>query len=180
MGNQIAKRGARRRSSPFIDAEHTPRAPPRGPGEPGRAPALGPRAGSSRIEWVAVSRPRLLLVDDDPDVRLIAEVSLEDRFEVVSVTSAEELLARVEELAPDVVLLDVMLPGDDGPTALRKLRERMEAPPPVVFLTARVLPDELSRWTSLGALGIIRKPFDPLSLPTEVLRLLDAREEPAP
>ncbi|HJL05081.1 MAG TPA: response regulator [Polyangiaceae bacterium LLY-WYZ-15_(1-7)] len=127
-----------------------------------------------------MSRPRLLLVDDDPDVRLIAEVSLEDRFEVVSVTSAEELLARVEELAPDVVLLDVMLPGDDGPTALRKLRERMEAPPPVVFLTARVLPDELSRWTSLGALGIIRKPFDPLSLPTEVLRLLDAREEPAP
>ena len=99
---------------------------------------------------------------------------------MVSVTSAEELLARVEELAPDVVLLDVMLPGDDGPTALRKLRERMEAPPPVVFLTARVLPDELSRWTSLGALGIIRKPFDPLSLPTEVLRLLDAREEPAP
>ena len=127
-----------------------------------------------------MGKQRILLVDDDPDVRLIAEVSLEDRFEVVSVTSAEELLARVEELAPDVVLLDVMLPGDDGPTALRKLRERMEAPPPVVFLTARVLPDELSRWTSLGALGIIRKPFDPLSLPTEVLRLLGAREEPAP
>ena len=80
---------------------------------------------------------------------------------------------------PDVVLMDVMMPGLDGPATLRQMRASAEmAKTPVIFLTAKVLPSEVAHFLQLGAIGVIRKPFDPLTLGDEVLALWAAAEAP--
>lgn len=119
---------------------------------------------------------RVLVVDDEPDIRVIAAMSLQmfGGLEVVTVGSGREALA-VAASAPgdagvaDVILLDVMMPELDGPETLRRLRELpATARTPIVFMTAKVLRDEVDRWLSLGAIGVICKPFDPTTLPAEL------------
>jgi len=120
-----------------------------------------------------VSRGRLLLVDDDDDIRAIARISLErvGGWDVVAAGSAGEAEAAAREAAPDVVLLDVMMPDVDGPATLERLRPLIGAAP-VVFLTAKTQPADLERLNSLGAAGVIAKPFDPMALPGEVAALV--------
>lgn len=78
-----------------------------------------------------------------------------------------------ERVAPDVILLDVMMPGLDGPTVFARLRERpVTARIPVIFMTAKVQTHELARYEALGAIGIIPKPFDPMTLADQVRRLV--------
>lgn len=113
----------------------------------------------------------VLLVDDEPDIRTIGAMSLRKvgKLEVSTAASGAEALALAKASPPDVILLDVMMPGMDGPETLRLLRDdAATANTPVVFMTAKVLRDEVDRWLSLGAIGIIRKPFDPLTLPNEL------------
>jgi two-component system, OmpR family, response regulator len=121
--------------------------------------------------------PRLLLVDDADDIRTIACLSLErvGGWTVVSVASGQAALDAISgEERFDAVLLDVMMPGMDGPTTLESLREGgLPAEVPVVFLTAKVQTAERQRLRSLGAAGVIAKPFDPLTLPGELERLLE-------
>jgi CheY-like chemotaxis protein len=119
----------------------------------------------------------VLLVDDDPSIRTVAEMSLGKigRFEVVVVGSGAEALVAVRAKRPDVILLDVMMPGMDGPTTLGRLRADAEtASIPVIFLTAKVQNPEVERYLALGATGVIPKPFDPMTLPGEVRRILAA------
>ena len=120
-----------------------------------------------------MSRGRLLLVDDDDDIRAIARISLErvGGWDVVAAGSAGEAEAAAREAAPDVVLLDVMMPDVDGPATLERLRPLIGAAP-VVFLTAKTQPADLERLNSLGAAGVIAKPFDPMALPGEVAALV--------
>jgi CheY-like chemotaxis protein len=113
----------------------------------------------------------ILLVEDDPDIQAVARLTLEalGGFEVHVCSSGDEALARGPAARPDLVLLDVMMPGMDGPTTLEAMRARPElAATPVVFMTAKVQPQEVARYLALGARGVITKPFDPVSLPAQV------------
>jgi CheY-like chemotaxis protein len=109
---------------------------------------------------------RLLLVDDEPDIRAIATMALErvGGHDVTAVGSAAEAVAAAERERPDAVLLDVMMPDVDGPVALERLRPVI-GEVPVIFLTAK---QDAERLRALGAAGVIAKPFDPLALADEV------------
>jgi CheY-like chemotaxis protein len=117
-----------------------------------------------------MSRPalaRILLVEDDPDIREIAEMALGavGGFEVFSCGTGGEALRRAAEFAPQLAVVDVMMPGMDGPGLMAALRARPDtAALPVVFMTAKVQPEEVARWRALGAAEVIAKPFDPMKL----------------
>lgn len=120
---------------------------------------------------------RILYVDDEPDIRAVAQMSLEavGGFTVALCASAEEALARAPAFAPDLILLDVMMPEMDGPATLAALRRLPEcAATPVVFLTAKVQSGEVKHLKSLGALDVVAKPFKPMTLP-QTLREIWAR-----
>lgn len=116
----------------------------------------------------------ILYVDDEPDIRLVASMALglDPSLRVDTADSGEQALALLPRLRPDLVILDVMMPGLDGPTTLA----RMRADPalrsiPVVFMTAKAMPEEQARYLSLGAAGVIPKPFDPMRLAGQVTDL---------
>ena len=118
---------------------------------------------------------RILHVDDEPDIREVVELSLglDPAFSVKSCASGGDALAAVDDWRPDLILCDVMMPVMDGPATLARLRERPEtARIPVVFMTARAQAREMEHFKSLGATGVIPKPFDPLTLAQFVRRQL--------
>ena len=120
---------------------------------------------------------KILLVDDDADIRLIAEISLSSLggWQVVQAASGAEALDLASRERPDLILLDVMMPGMDGPTTLEKLRELEDGQAtPVIFMTAKVQKAEIDRLLSLGVRGLIPKPFDPMALPDEIRGILGA------
>jgi two-component system OmpR family response regulator len=117
----------------------------------------------------------MLLVDDEPDIRRIAEVSLSmiGGWSVICACSGEEAIAAARAAPPDAILLDVMMPGLDGPeTFSRLLADPLTARIPVIFMTAKAQSNEVGRYLALGARGVIRKPFDPMTLPRELSQLL--------
>jgi len=110
---------------------------------------------------------RILYVEDEEDIRSVAQLALESvgGFTLKSCASGEEALREAEAFAPDLILLDVMMPGMDGPSTLRALREIPAlADVPVAFMTAKVQPAEIAYFKSLGARKVIAKPFDPMTL----------------
>ena len=110
---------------------------------------------------------RILYVDDEADIREVAVLALElePAFEVRACSSGEEAVAAAPAWKPALILLDVMMPFMDGPATLARLRELPElASTPVVFITARTQAAEGERLLTLGAAGVIPKPFDPMSL----------------
>jgi CheY-like chemotaxis protein len=119
---------------------------------------------------------KVLIVDDDEDIRRVTEIALRriGGWEVVHAASGAECLARAREERPDVILLDVMMPDGDGPTTLARLREDPATSElPVIFLTARVQKSELEAYGALGATGVLEKPFDATTLPDAVRRLVE-------
>jgi CheY-like chemotaxis protein len=114
---------------------------------------------------------RILHVDDELDIRDVVKISLslDPEFETRSCASGAEALAVAEEWPPDVIVLDVMMPGMDGPATLARLRESKQTVNiPVVFMTARAQSTEIAYFRSLGAAGVISKPFDPMTLAASV------------
>ncbi len=110
---------------------------------------------------------RLLYVDDEADIREVASMALEldPEFEVKTCASGGEALSVAAEWRPALILLDVMMPGMDGPTTFSHLREVPATRDiPVVFITARTQAPEVARFQALGARGVIGKPFDPMAL----------------
>lgn len=124
-----------------------------------------------------MSSRRLLLVDDEDAIRTIASISLEriGGWTVIPAASGQAALEAAQDDGPfDAVLLDVMMPGLDGPSTLQRMRDGVLAPQiPVIFLTAKVADAERERLLCLGASGVIAKPFDPMTLPDELQRLLN-------
>jgi CheY-like chemotaxis protein len=110
---------------------------------------------------------RVLHVEDEPDIREVVKMSLalDAGLTVVSCSSGPDALAAAADWRPDVILTDVVMPVMDGPEMLAHLRENSRtASIPVVFMTARAQPNEVEHFLSLGAAGVIAKPFDPLTL----------------
>lgn len=120
---------------------------------------------------------KLLLIDDDEDIRKIGKLSLEavGKHQVATAASAIEGIQAAISDQPDLILMDMMMPGMDGLAALSELR-RLPAlrQIPVLFITAKVQMSEAARYIALGAIGVIHKPFDPMTLPREVSALLEA------
>jgi two-component system, OmpR family, response regulator len=118
---------------------------------------------------------KILHVEDEPDIREVAAMALdlEDDIDLTAATSGPEALALLDGFTPDAVLLDVMMPGMDGPSVLVELRKRPELEAtPVIFMTARVQTSEVARYLELGAVGVITKPFDPMTLGREIKDIL--------
>ena len=114
---------------------------------------------------------RVLQIDDEADILDIvaASLGLDPDFEVRGCDSGADGLAAAAKWRPDLILLDVMMPDMDGPTTLGHLRENPQtAAIPVVFMTARVQERDLAHFKSLGATGVITKPFDPMTLAASV------------
>ena len=119
----------------------------------------------------------VLYVDDEPDIREIVQLALglSNELSVHICESGEQALATIPGLKPDLVMLDVMMPGMDGPTTMRKMRaDPALAEIPVIFMTAKAMPQEITRFHELGALGVIPKPFDPMRLTSQVFALWEA------
>jgi CheY-like chemotaxis protein len=117
---------------------------------------------------------RILLVDDEADIRTVARLALEaiGGFEVRECASGLAAPAAVAEHAPQPVLMDVMMPGRDGPETLKALRATPGLPPvPVVFMTAKVQPQEVAAFLGQGAIDVIAKPFDPMTLAQTVRQI---------
>ncbi len=118
---------------------------------------------------------KILLVDDEDDIREVAQMSLEMTagWDVVTASSGAEGLRMAAAERPDAILLDVMMPGMDGPATARALKaEAGTADIPIILLTAKVQAADRRRFDDLGVAGILAKPFDPMSLADEVRGVL--------
>jgi two-component system OmpR family response regulator len=119
---------------------------------------------------------RILHVDDEPDLRDIVTIALETfgGYTVQTCSSGLEALDKSTSFAPNLILLDMMMPGMDGPTTLRELRKNPKtAAIPVIFMTAKVQPDEIRHYDNLGAAGAISKPFDVEKLCPQIKAIWD-------
>jgi len=112
---------------------------------------------------------KILVVDDNEPIRRIAEISLKQvgNWNVKLVESGEAALKIVQEEKFDLILLDVMMPNLDGPTTFGRLRQQ-NCHTPVIFVTAKVMKQEVDAYCQLGAIGVVTKPFDPMTLPDEI------------
>ncbi len=117
---------------------------------------------------------RILYAEDEPDIRMVAQMALEavGGFTVIACASGQEAVAAAPGAKADLLLLDVMMPGMDGPGTLQALRALPEtAHTPVIFMTAKVQASEVAHYKSLGAVEVIPKPFDPMELSAQIQRI---------
>ena len=114
---------------------------------------------------------RVLCIEDEQNIRTLIKLGLEKvgGLTVQACSSGEEALREALAFAPDVILLDVMMPGMDGPSTLKALRQMpaLEGVP-VIFMTAKVQPHEIAQYKLLGACDVIAKPFSPMTLAEQV------------
>ena len=125
---------------------------------------------------------KILVIDDDADIRFIAALSLRSvgEMEVVEAAGGLDGLRKAEAAKPDVILLDMMMPVMDGSQTLAALRANpATATIPVIFLTAKTVVAEVQRMKALGAAGVLIKPFNPRTLPSDVRALLAAWQTPS-
>lgn len=116
----------------------------------------------------------ILLVDDEPHVLEVLRVTLEDLgFRLIEATDGPSALAMAKEQAPDLVVLDVMLPNMSGLDVCRALKEGGPEGIPVIMLTARSEEEDAKAGLEAGADRYLTKPFSPLTLMTEVVKLLN-------
>lgn len=116
---------------------------------------------------------KVLIVDDEKSIREILEMSLEDEWTVVTATSGQDGIDVASREKPDLILLDRMMPGMDGLTTLEKLRSNPDtADIPVIFLTARVQTRDMADYQGLHVLGVLSKPFDPMTITDEINEML--------
>ena len=117
---------------------------------------------------------RVLIIDDDDGIREVAKMSLElvAGWEVMTAGSGADGLAQARESRPEGILLDVMMPGMDGPATLGALRGDADVgATPVIFLTAKVQAAERTRFAEMDVSGLIAKPFDPMKLAAQIAEL---------
>ncbi len=116
----------------------------------------------------------IMLVEDEPDILEIARLSLEATapFTVHTCNSGQKAIAMAAAIKPDLIVLDMMMPGMDGITTLKKLRENADLGNiPVIFMTAKAQQHEMKNYVENGALGVISKPFDPMQLASQIMQI---------
>lgn len=121
---------------------------------------------------------RILMVEDDPDIQIVVRMALEavGGYTVEVCSGGQQALDAIEGFAPDMVLLDVMMPDMDGPTVLHHLRARPASREiPIVFMTAKVQAHEISSYREMGALDVISKPFNPMTLSAKLASIWDMK-----
>ena len=150
----------------------------------GHPPDARPAPRTRRVPaptWAARSRTlgdptiKVLIIDDDTDIRTVTRLSLScvGGMDVIEAASGAEGVRRARKEKPDVILLDVMMPAMDGVQTLALLRAQpATAMTPVIFLTAEAAGAEVERLTTLGAAGVLLKPFDPDTLAADVRTLV--------
>ncbi len=117
---------------------------------------------------------RILIVDDAPEICLIAQLALErvGGFTVQTINSGTEALDLAPRFAPDLILLDVVMPDVDGPETLRELRSLPAlSSTPIIFLTAKDQAQDIAQLKGLGAIAVLVKPFDPLTLSATIRKI---------
>jgi CheY-like chemotaxis protein len=122
-----------------------------------------------------VSGAKILVIDDEEDIRAVSRMSLErvGGWDVLEADSGAQGIELAEAEQPDAILLDAMMPGMDGPATIERLKsDDATREIPVLFLTAKLQPSERKRYVELGAVGVLAKPFDPMTLPDHVAELL--------
>ena len=126
-------------------------------------------------EQKQMSAKKILLIDDEQDIRAVSRMSLErvGGWQVLEAESGARGIELAEAEQPDAILLDAMMPGVDGPATIERLKATDATREiPVLFLTAKLQPSERERYLELGAVGVLAKPFDPMTLPDDVAELL--------
>lgn len=120
---------------------------------------------------------KILYAEDEPDVQTIVEISVwsTSNYEIKTCQNGQLLLECVEEYKPDLILLDVMMPEMDGPATYKnlKLNEKTKNIP-VIFITAKAQTHEIELFKETGVIGVITKPFDPITLCSEIQRIWES------
>jgi two-component system OmpR family response regulator len=125
---------------------------------------------------------KILYVEDVVPIATVAVMALEDLggFQVLHFLSGQEAIEALPEFAPQLVLLDVMMPGMDGPETLRRIREMPQGRDlPAIFMTAKAQLHQQEEYVAMGALGVIVKPFDAISLSDTIRELWNAHNSAA-
>ena len=140
---------------------------------------MGVRSDIGSVDQTTPLTRRILVVDDDELLREVAKAALEivGGWQVVTAHSGTEARTQALLQQPDAILLDVMMPGVDGPSTVAALRaDPATAQIPVIFLTAKISSDATETWSRLGLAGVIPKPFNPMTLSADMARLLGWQE----
>lgn len=117
---------------------------------------------------------KILYAEDEPDVQTIVEISVwsTSDYQIKTCKNGKELLECVEEYNPDLILLDVMMPEMDGPTTYKNLQLNEKTKNiPVIFITAKAQSHEVQLFKETGVIGVITKPFDPVSLCSDIQKI---------
>lgn len=120
----------------------------------------------------------ILCIDDEEDILDVLKLALEavGGFTVHTCNRSSQAVQQAEALKPDLIMLDVMMPEMDGPATLQLLKANDNISKiPVLFMTARVQQSEVNEYLQLGVAGVIAKPFDPMTVSTQILKLWEAR-----
>ncbi|MFY0666186.1 MAG: response regulator [Natronospirillum sp.] len=123
---------------------------------------------------------KILYAEDEPDIQAVARIALEmlGGFELRVCDNGHAVLAALNDFTPDLILLDVMMPSMDGPTVLEHIKRHTDAATiPVVFMTAKVQGAEVEAYLNQGAIGVIAKPFDPMTLAQQITDLWTRHNE---
>ncbi len=123
---------------------------------------------------MAKALTRILYVEDEPDIRAVAQIALENLggFTLHMCASGPEAIEQAPGFKPDLLLLDVMMPGMDGVSTLNELRKLTGLEQtPAMFMTAKVQPQEIEQLLREGAIDVIPKPFDPMTLSENIKSL---------
>lgn len=131
---------------------------------------------------MAAKLEKILLVEDEQDIQEVARLSLENigSFTVKVCDSGKDALSEAQNFKPDLILLDVMMPGMDGLTTLNNLRQSPNTDInniPVIFMTAKAQANEMKNYISSGAIGAISKPFDPMTLASQIKEIWNNNNE---
>ena len=114
---------------------------------------------------------KVLVVDDEEDIRAVVQLSLSHvgGWKTALASSCAEALEKAVTERPDIIILDVMMPELDGVDTLKRLQQNEQTQRiPVIFMTARAQEVESERLLDLGAVGVVAKPFDPMTLPNQI------------
>lgn len=118
---------------------------------------------------------RVLCVEDDPDIQVVLQLIFETEGVAVAICGNPiNAVTMASEFKPDLVLMDVMMPEQDGPETFRQLQSAPETQKiPVIFMTARIQTQDVKAYQDMGVLDVIAKPFDPTTLMRELGRICE-------